>query len=196
MIDYVTLNLFSKDNSASGYGTNRYGHTGSALNTNGGHFKADNDYYFYGGDFSITVWILPRNMTNNAVVLDCGKGAGSDNIILGYSYGVTGKPYVGVYNNADGRRDMISSVPVNTNVWNHLVVTLQTSTVSLFINGSWIQDWTVSYTPRKVKRNKCYLGTSDFASIDPAFVLIDQIKFYDRSLTRAEVANDYRALWV
>lgn len=195
MRDYVTGGLVTPMGAGTRYGTNRYGHLQSSLDTNGGYYSAASNFYF-GGDFSISVWVNPTSLNQNGRIIDCGTSSSADNVILGYSHQLTGRPFVGIYNQTSGNLNMVSSVAIPILKWTHLVATLNKNLLSLYINGSWVQEWTVDYVPRRVTRSNCWFGWSSLGSVNLAYVMLDQIKVYNRALSRNEVWNDYQAIWV
>ena len=69
--------LFRKTNTGSFF---------SALDLNVGYITAPPGVYF-GGDLTITAWILLRSVTSWARILDFGNGPKKNNIILSYSNG-------------------------------------------------------------------------------------------------------------
>lgn len=193
--DYLTNSVLQPTPTSFVYGTNRFDRVFTSLIINGNYFKLPNRIYFY-GDFTVTVWINPQSYAKNARIIDCGNGAANDTIFISYSSDLTGRPFVGIFNQANGDTSMISPLAVQTNVWTHLAATLNGNNLRLYINATQVGQWSVSYLPRSVTRRACYFGKSDFSDVDPSNFLLDQLKIYNRSLFDYEISNDLKASWI
>ena len=171
---------------------NRFGWTKSSLDINGWYLKTRPNYYF-GGDFTISAWVWAKNFTSGARIIDCGNGANMDNVVFSYSWLTTGKPFLFIVNQNDSSANMISPVAILTQTWTFLAATLEGNTLKLYINGQFIISWNTNIVPEKVTRSACYFGFTDFSGVDPAYMYLDEIKIFDRSLQSNEVLKDYSA---
>jgi len=88
---------------------------------------------------------------------------------------------------------VVSTTSLTANTWFHLVVSLDNSNVSLYVNGVLEATTPAStvgfdYTIGK----KVYLGATNEISYDAPFIgTMDNIRFYDRTLSAAEVSALY-----
>lgn len=171
------------------------GYSNSSLDLDDWYLILKPDIYIE-DTFSILVWVWPKNFTNNARILDFGNGENQDNVIFSYSWQSTGKPFISFVSQLNDSSIMISPVPILTKAWTHLAVTFDGVTLKLFINGYFTTDWNPNTIPQKIKRNFCYFGFSDFPSTEPAYMKLDQIKFYNRALNSNEVFDDTKAKWI
>jgi len=139
-----------------------------------------------------------QNRQGWAKLIDWGNGAESDNIILGYN-GDNSRLDFEVWNPQTGtnstRFTVIPSVVFG--FWYHIVVVLVpidvnggTATYQSFVDGR-LQSTTTGNLPRSVKRNRAFLGRSNWAP-DGAFAAsIDAIRVYDYALSADNVAALY-----
>ena len=162
------------------------------MDINGWYLKALSNYYF-GGDFTISAWVWPKNFTSGARIIDCGNGANMHNVVFSYSWLTTGKPFLFIVNQNGSSTNMTSPVAILTQTWTFLAATLENNTLKLYINGEFVMSWYTNIVPQKVTRNACYFGHSDFPEVDQAYMKLDQIMIYNRSLSSDEVWNGFKS---
>jgi hypothetical protein len=193
LTDYITgANLTAWNSSLLGWSTDRLNRPTSSLDLNGGYYTLPAAYYFT-GDFTISAWMLAKNYSFGARILDCGKGSYSDSVLLAYSRQRTGKPFTNVYNGTSGNSTIISNHTLTLNTWIHLATTLSGFNMSIYINGVSDEWWYLSYAPRNTTRPNCYIGNSDFSQVEPSFARFDEIKIYNRALSANEIWTDYNS---
>ena len=164
----------------------RFGNSNSAIRFTEGYYQVPPGVYF-NGDFTVSVWIKPINVFNQwARIIDFGNGGLSDNIQFLSSYSDRGQPtfYVYIYNYG-------SSVDPNMQLiigqWTHLVFTLKESVGTLYMNGLQISQTNTMYVPRNVNRTLNYVGKSNWDGVSNLWADLDDLRFYNRSMTQAEV---------
>jgi Concanavalin A-like lectin/glucanases superfamily len=185
-----TASTFVNQNGAVGIsGMNKNGALFSPINsgaTNALDLDGTNDYVslpagvYFNGDFTIECWIYPKSFASWARIIDFGNGAGSDNVLLAYTYGSSGAP--GFY--VEGSQFQANqTLPLNQ--WSHIAATLSGTTATIYING--IAAGTGTFpTPVNITRNKCYIGKSNWA--DPyANAIFDELRIWNTAKTQAEI---------
>jgi len=145
-------------------GLNKNGAPVSIVNSNAVNaldFDGTDDYVslppavYFSGDFTIECWVYPKSFANWARIIDFGNGAGSDNVLLAYTYGNSGAP--GFY--VEGSQfQATQTLPLNQ--WSHIAATLNGNTATIYINGVAAGTSTFS-TPVNIVRNYCYIGKSN-----------------------------------
>jgi hypothetical protein len=135
---------------------------------------------YFNGDFTIQSWVYPTLVQNWSRVLDFGNGAGSNNILLGSSYGTSGKP--GFY--VEGSQfEANTTLPLNQ--WSQLSATVSGTTATIYLNGNSIGSSTVT-RPVNVTRTLNYIGKSNWGSGDPNFKgNISNLQIYKKSMDLA-----------
>ena len=154
--------------------------------TNALDFDGTNDYVslppavYFNGDFTIECWVYPKSFANWARIIDFGNGAGSNNVLLAYTYGTSGAP--GFY--VEGNQfQATQTLPLNQ--WSHVAATLSGNTATIYINGVAAGTSTFS-TPVNIVRNYCYIGKSNWS--DPyANAIFDELRIWNTAKTQAEI---------
>jgi len=158
-----------------------YGGNANALN-----FDGINDYanatagVYFNGNFTIECWVYPKTFSNWARIIDFGNGAGSNNVLLAYTYGTGGAP--GLY--VEGAQFAASQTLV-LNQWSHIAATLSGTTATIYINGVAVGTATVP-VPVNIVRNNCFIGRSNWG--DPyAEATFDELRIWNVAKTQAEI---------
>jgi hypothetical protein len=185
-----TASTYVNKNGAIGIsGITKNGAAFSPINsgsTNALDFDGTNDYVslppavYFNGNFTIECWVYPKSFANWARIIDFGNGAGSDNVLLAYTYGTSGAP--GFY--VEGNQfQATQTLPLNQ--WSHVAATLNGSTATIYINGVAAGASTFS-TPVNIVRNYCYIGKSNWG--DPyANAIFDELRIWNTAKTQAEI---------
>ncbi len=181
---------------------NQHGATGiSGLNKNGAQvipaiatstsnaldFDGIDDYVslpsgvYFNGDFTIECWVYPRTFGNWARIIDFGNGAGSNNVLLAYTYGSSGAP--GFY--VEGAQ-MSAQQTIPLNEWTHIAATLNGNTATIYINGIPAGTSTLGI-PANVVRNNCYVGKSNWGGDPNADAVFDELRIWNIAKTEAEI---------
>ena len=152
-------------------------------------FDGSDDYVsvpagvYFSGDFTIECWVYPRSFANWARIIDFGNGAGSDNILLAYTYGTSGAP--GFY--VEGSQFQATQTLV-LNQWSHIAATLSGTTATIYING--VAAGTATFpTPVNITRNYCYIGKSNWS--DPyANAEFDELRIWNVARSQTDIQSD------
>jgi len=164
-----------------------------------------------GNGMSFCMWINNNNIYNvgqqNARLFDFGNGNPSDNISM---YISANQSYVNFYTldismavykgttNTTVTND--ATTVVSDNSFHHIVWTMNYTatpgvTWALYVDGNTIQSGInipTTYWPNSVQRNNCYIGRPPTGSSDPYFNgIIDEFRYYSRTISAAEVATLY-----
>ena len=136
---------------------------------------------------SFACWFRSNSNGVWARVFEFGNGINADNIAM---Y-ITADGNLGVWP-VSGSQFNALSIPVNDNVWRHVVWTIEASGHwQLYINGVSVYSDTTSSYPNIVLRTNNNLGKSNFPS-DPYFNgAIDDFRVFNGVLGAWEVLNVY-----
>lgn len=172
-------------------GINKYGAAVSAVyggTANALDFDGVDDYgnaaagTYFNGNFTIECWVYPRTFSNWARIIDFGNGAGSNNVLLAYTYGTSGAP--GLY--VEGAQFAASQTLV-LNQWSHIAATLNGNTATIYINGVAAGTATMP-VPANITRNNCYIGRSNWG--DPfSNATFDELRIWNVAKTQAEIQS-------
>ena len=195
------LNKYGKNTNLTSDYVNRNGQVGiSGLNKNGAQvfivnsnatnaldFDGTNDFVtlpagvYFSGDFTIECWVYPKSFGNWARIIDFGNGAGSDNVLLSYTYGTSGAP--GFY--VEGSQfQATQTLPLNQ--WSHIAATLSGNTATIYING--VAAGTSTFPkPVNITRNYCYIGKSNWNGDAYANAEFDELRIWNTALTQAQI---------
>lgn len=166
--------------------------TSNALSFNGtpDYATLPSDVYF-NGDFTIECWVYPTAFTNWSRIIDFGNGAGSNNVLLGYTVGTSGAPglYVG-----GTQIQATSTIPLNQ--WSHIAATLSGTTGTIYINGVAAGTGTFPI-PANVVRTLNYVGRSNWGTGDPdASAVFDDLRIWNVARTGSEIQSKmYKELY-
>lgn len=185
-----TTSEYVNPNGAIGIsGLTKNGAPVAILSNNGANaldFDGTNDYVslppavYFNGDFTIECWVYPKSFPNWARIIDFGNGAGSNNVLLSYTYGTSGAP--GLY--VEGSQfQATQTLPLNQ--WSHVAATLSGNTATIYINGVAAGTSTVP-TPVNITRNNCYIGKSNWGDPNPN-AIFDELRIWNTAKTPAEI---------
>lgn len=186
-------NLFNCDNEK--FIEDRFGQARSALRLLRGHCLLPSGVYFNGSDYTLTVWIRPRNHGDWPRIIEIGNGPRQDNVFFTYS---EERHYV-CFANIQGNKwteNIYSKRPISRqklklNEWSHLAFVFSNSNnSSIYINGTSVYDQLYSFGPLNVNRTKNYLGKSSWNNDAYANADFDELKIYNRALNWSEVLHD------
>jgi hypothetical protein len=182
-------NYVNKNGAVGVTAVNKYGRafTNTGIN-NALALDGSDDYValppavYFSGNFTIECWVYPRSFSNWARIIDFGNGAGSNNVLLAYTYGTSGAP--GFY--VEGGQFAATQTLV-LNQWSHIAATLNGTSATIYING--IAAGTATFTtPVNVTRNNCYIGKSNWA--DPnANAIFDELRIWNTARTQSEIQS-------
>ena len=169
----------------------RFGNPNSALALNGGWTQVPPGIYFDTPEFSISVWVYPLNVADFARVIDFGNGPKSDNIILALSYNIhqTLKPYLSMLYGPTLIFEPISSQSLLLGQWQFLVATFNGTNARVYLNGELKADkYNESLKLQtNTSRSMCYIGKSVKTTIGYSSSYLDELRFYNKSLSQTEI---------
>ncbi len=167
----------------------RFGCPNSALNLNGGWTQVPNGIYFETPEFTIASWVLIENpqVGWGARLLDFGNGALADNIIISFRLGSLIQPVFQLYSGALLKISTTSSQTLSLNQWQFLAITFNGTHLFIYLDGKLTSEAEFSYTMPILTRSKCYFGRSNWDIDGYSSSYLDDIRFYNKSLTQYEI---------
>jgi hypothetical protein len=196
--------LTANNNDATIYGTVAYGTVGgqSCAVFPGGdanYAQCVPNVYFDGNSFTIQSWVYVTAVLNWNRIIDFGRGAGANNILLSNTYGGTGKP--GIYiEGTEFQSTYPGASTVLLNAWHQICATFTRNTsgntnqgvARIYIDGQQYGSGTTSI-PVNITRTLCYIGKSNWGNPpDPNMQGgIGAIQIYNGALTDAEMLSNY-----
>ena len=188
MNDYVGCADMTQG-SLTTFSSDRFGNLNASLNLNGGWNQVPSGIYFNSPQFTITVWIYPSQVGANAKILDFGNGASLYNIDLSQSSSTSNSPYILFYDVSTNLGAAISSIALTLNQWQFLAVSFDGSLLSIYLNGILTQNQTIVYTLPTLVRTNNYIGKSPWSVDGYSYSYLDDLRFYNISLTQSQI-ND------
>jgi hypothetical protein len=166
----------------------RFGNTNSALGLNGGWTQVPTGVYFNTPEFTISVWVYPSNVSSWSRLIDFGNGEYADNIVLSLSYFSNLRPYF-EYLGSSSIFLTQSSEQITLNRWQFLTATFNGTIARIYLNGTLVAESnTQNHTrPFNKARSNCYIGKSNWATDGYSCSYLDDLRFYNKSLTQEEI---------
>jgi hypothetical protein len=184
MTDLIGLAHMSQVNSTL-FTSDRFGNVNSALALNGNWTKVSTGVYFNTLEFISTVWVLPQQVKTWSRVIDFGNGQ-TNNVYLSLDHGLNKKPVF--LANIGQSQQIKSSQALILNQWQHLAATFNGSTMSIYINGTLTASQNFSTTsPKPIHRQNCYVGKSNWVADGYSNSILDDLRFYNKSLSKSEI---------
>ena len=165
----------------------RFGCPNSALNLNGGYTYVPAGVYFDTPQVTISVWIYPQSVGSWSRVIDFGNGAKSDNIVLNQASRLILKPEFHIYRGSIPKGSAASRTSLALSQWEFLVATFNGSQMSIYINGVLNGTTYLVYSLPTLNRTKNYIGKSNWASDGYSSSYLDDLRFYNKSLSQSEI---------
>jgi hypothetical protein len=168
----------------------RLGNSKSALALNGGWTQVAPGIYFDTPEFSLSVWVYPLQIGSFSRVIDFGNGQNADNIVFAFGHGGKAQPYLVILSGSSKLIAVISSKNLTMNEWQFLSVTFNRHYARIYSNGQLTADVFLNSSLPMTNRTKCYIGKSNWPNgIDYSFSYLDELKFYNKSLTQWEIVQ-------
>ena len=173
----------------------RFGNPNSALGLNGGYTQVPAGFYFNSLKFTITAWIYPQSLDAYATLLDFGNGPSTNSIIITLSNGgFTNSPVLTICPNNPyfvSCQICTSYLPLQLGVWSFLAATYDGKYMRIYTNG-YLQYsfYILNLVFNSIIRKYNYFGMRNVAnSPGHSYSYIDDLKFYNTSLTFSELYN-------
>lgn len=195
---YYNADSNANDSSPSGltgtfngsYATGKVGF--SCFDCSGGKYVAvgtSNTLNITGSTLSIAAWIKPTTVGNYYRIVERGGTYPS----LQYSLiidGATGKLRYDT-DLSSGVVTALSSAALTANVWTHVAMVYNGSTIKLYINGTENQSLTYTGNITSYSGAACYIGRYTGGSGYEFPGQIDEVRIYDRALSAGDVSAMY-----
>ena len=171
------------DTGADGAGISATAVNGATCSNAGIVLDGVNDYLnvdpweFGGESMTVEAYVKYDAFNNWARIFDFGDGQYDDNVFLAY-YQSTGKPSFGVLIGSSQKRlDSSSSFAANT--WEHIVATVDGTTMKIYLNGALIATKTDGQEPASLTRAQHWIGRSHWSADDYLDGTIAYLRFWD-----------------
>lgn len=187
--DYVNGNKMVKCTYAV-FTKDRFNRSNSALYLNNGYCQVSPGVYFNGSDFTVTAWIKPIQSGIWSRLIDFGNGPNTDNVFVAYIRGQLLTPFVSIYQSSAVTSSCSSSNKLNVNEWSHVSFVLNSTHLSIYINGTLENAALAQSRPRNVNRTLSFIGKSNWPSDTNSNAVFDDIKIYNRALSQDEIKTD------
>jgi hypothetical protein len=163
----------------------RFNRTKSAALFASGYAQLSAAKYFYGGDFTISVWARFDSLSLiNPSIIDFGNGPNKDNIFMCLTQ--SENIFCDVTKGATRLNNCNSVSRLSRNVWYHLVCVLRGSVLSIYINGD-LDVQCPHLIPNGVVRTFNYIGKSNWNGESLLVGAIDELQIYNNSLTDEQI---------
>ncbi len=178
----------------------------AALNADGTQFtKVAHANHLEPKRISVEAWVRPTASDSDNLPVIVGKGE-KDSSLAAYSLylhidsnGTLGVPFFYVAHNANGVLYNVESPDGAPSLldgkWHHLVGTYDRKTVRLYVDGVEIGTGTPHTAPipyASFSKKDLYIGGYPLGQTASLIGDIDDVKIWDKALTRAEVRSRYR----
>ncbi len=147
-----------------------------------------------GSAFTFAAWVNWNGGANWQRIFDFGSvsttqgGAPSQYLFLSPS---SGSAIRFAINNGQGEQTVERTGALAVGSWQHVAVTLNGSTATLYVNGARAASGSVTMTPDTFSPTRNFLGKSQFAA-DPLFDgKLDQVEIADYAMTPRQIAELY-----
>jgi hypothetical protein len=168
------------------FAADRFGNPNAALNLNGGWTRVASGVYFNTPEFSISVWVYPINIiSSSARIIDFGNGQNADNILFTIK-----NAYYAIFSGATYKIASSATQNVTLNQWQFLVLTFNGTHGNVYMNESLADSKVISlFTLSTLTRTNCYIGKSAWPNDGVSSSYLDDLRFYNVSLTHTEIAE-------
>ena len=171
--------------SSMSYTNDRFNRTKSAALFASGYAQLSAAKYFYGGDFTISVWARFDYLSLiNPRIIDFGNGPNKDNIFMCLTQ--SENIFCDVTKGATRLNNCNSVSRLSRNVWYHLVCVLRGSVLSIYIIGN-LDVQCPHLIPNGVVRTSNFIGKSNWSGESLLIGAIDELRIYNKSLTDEQI---------
>ncbi|CAF1027054.1 unnamed protein product [Brachionus calyciflorus] len=167
----------------------RFGNENSAIRFRDGFIKVPP--LFIRDSFTFTSWFRILNLTFNARILEFGNGVDNNNIILVFCHDLNGKPFFSIVNQNEWNNVVISNTVFQIGRWYHIAFGVGGNRTFLYIDSKFDIETIGPGMPKNINRTINYFGGTDWNNAFKAYLEMDEIKIYERSLSESEIQNEY-----
>jgi hypothetical protein len=176
--------------------TDRFGNSNSAYS-----FDGVNDFIDYPsgansslnviGDFSVCFWMKTNQGVSNRTIISFGEQLknNSGGYTIGINDGITQSPFGRLGYATQGQWNN-STIIMSDDIWHFVVITLQGSTLKLFIDNNLNSSNSNQLSVLSWNGNR-RIGAGNYAQIGFYEDLLDDIGIWNRALTQQEITNLY-----
>jgi hypothetical protein len=190
MLDEIGSADMSQGN-ATYFTLDRFGNENASLALNGGWTHVPPGIYFDTPEFTISVWVYPIKVGSYARVIDFGNILSVnalDNIVFRLDANSNKKPALNIFDATGTSIGQCESTNALSNgAWQFLTTTFDGNLESLYINGALVCSQTTNYVLPKIARLYNYIGKSYSPSHGYSWSYIDDLKFYNKSLSQSDI---------
>jgi hypothetical protein len=167
----------------------RFGNENSSLALNGGWTQVPPGIYFDTPEFTIAVWVYPQQIESYSRIIDFGNGILLDNKVLSLSSGNSLQPFFAILSGSNYIFQTKSTKQITPNQWQFLTATNSGTIAIIYLNGTLVAESnTQNYTrPFNLSRSNCYIGKSNWVHDGYSHSYLDDLRFYNKSLTQEEI---------
>ena len=167
----------------------RFGCSNSALALNGGWTKVPSGVYFDSPEFTISVWVYPRQIGNWSRIIDFGNGQRSDNIVLMFANEYNPQHVLRILQSSNYiLNKLISSQNLTLNEWQFIVATFNGTNARLYLNGILTAESNqTTYSLPVINRTKCFIGKSNWHTDGYSWSYLDDLRYYNKTLSPDEI---------
>jgi hypothetical protein len=189
MKDVIGSADMTSQGNLTSFTTDRFGNVNSSLALNSGWTQVPQGIFFNTPEFSISVWVYPMDVGDSSRIIDFGNGQLADNIVVGLSNLNNLQPLFVFFSGSNLVFAATSFKAITENQWQFLTATNNGTIARVFLNGTLIgESITLSHTkPVNLSRSNCYIGKSNWAADGYSYSYLDDLRFYNKSLTQEEI---------
>ena len=175
--------------SATTFIQDRFGSTNAALALNGGFTRIPSGIFFNAPQFTISAWVFCKEIGLNAPLIDFGNGAVADNIIVRLGSSGFDKPALRINNGSSSMGTAQSIVLLKNLTWTLLTVTFNGTEMLLYLNATQHGSYYSDFVLPTITRLYNYVGKSNTPTNGFSWSYIDDLRFYNKSLTKDEILD-------
>ena len=184
-----TVNL-SVTGSPTRTATGKLGSYALGISSSGNYASVDYNVIGGTGDFAISVWVYPTNVSAYNEMVD----SYINSVPQGWEFTIY-QGNVFFYFNQNSNRIQTSSAGISNNNWYHIVVTRTSGVAKIYVNGA---DQTITTTGSQsaTLNSNARFRIGDLEGLGSGYQLngsIDEVSVWSRGLTSGEIASLYNS---
>lgn len=166
---------------------NPFGLADSALSLRDGYYKVSPGFYFFGGDFIISVWLRLIQIRYFSRIIDFGNNINNSVAFSMYEYSL--KPQL-LLTYDEGFLSLIATTSLELGEWYYLTALMENNYAKIYING--ILDVSIynEQSAQNIYRQTNYIGKSNWYQDENAYSDMFDLKIYNKALTETEIIDD------